>query len=46
MWTARLNIADVVWRSLSAGPGKPNWADLLILCVQQGKVEVGGAMED
>lgn len=46
MWTARLNIAGAVWRTLSAGLGKPSWADPLILCVQQGKVEVGGATED
>lgn len=46
MWTARLNIVGVVWRTLSAGLGKPSWADLLVLCVQQGKVEAGGEMED
>lgn len=43
MWTARLNTAGVVWRTRSAGLGKPSWADPLTLCVQQGKVEAGGA---
>lgn len=45
MWTARLSIAGVVWRILSVGPRKPSWADLLILYVQQGRVEVGDVAE-